>query len=107
MVPDYRTLPDFARSTRRSWTLEPAGALARSHPGITRWVPQNLGNPFLLSYLMPRGSEVMVHFVNYWQELRRADGMRAREVNYWILGRPRTAAAPRWSVWRNVLHWQE
>ena len=41
-----------------------------------------------------------------WQRLRHADGMHAREVNYWILGRPRTAAAPRWSVVRDVLHWQ-
>jgi len=29
----------------------------------------------------------MVHFVNYRLELRRADGMRAREVNDWVLGR--------------------
>ncbi len=49
----------------------------------------------------------MVHFVNYWLELRRADGMRAREVDYWILGRPRAAAPPRWSMVRNVLHWQD
>jgi len=49
----------------------------------------------------------MVHFVNYWLELRRADGMRARETNYWILGRPRGVAAPRWSIVRNVLHWQD
>src|SRR5262245_43993557 len=106
MVADYRSLPDFAKVDAAIWTLEPAAALARSHPGITAVVPQNLGNPFLLSYLMPRGSEVMMHFVNYWLELRRADGMREREVNYWILGRPRTTSAPRWSVVRDVLHWQ-
>jgi len=107
MVPDYRTLPDFAKVDAAIWTLEQAAALARSHPGITAVVPQNLSNPFLLSYLMPPGSEVMMHFVNYWQELRRADGMRTREANYWLLGRPRTPAAPRWSVVRNVLHWQD
>ena len=98
MVPDYRTLPDFAKVDAAIWTLEQAAAFARSHPGITAVVPQGISNPFLLSYLMPPGSEVMVHFVNYWLELRRADGMRAREVDYWILGRPRTEAAPRWSI---------
>lgn len=107
MVPDYRTLPDFTKVDAAIWTLEQAAALARSHSGITAVVPQDLSNPFLLSYLMPRGSEVMMHFVNYWQELRRADGMRAREVDYWILGRPRAVPAPRWSVVRNVLHWQD
>lgn len=107
MVPDYRALPDFAKVDAAIWTLEQAAALARSHSGITAVVPQDLSNPFLLSYMMPRGSEVMMHFVNYWQELRRADGMRAREVDYWILGRPRAVPAPRWSVVRNILHWKD
>jgi Na+/H+-dicarboxylate symporter len=105
MVPDYRTPPDFSRVDAAIWTLEQAAALARSHPGITAVVPRDLGHPFLLSYLMPPGSDEMAHFVNYWLELRRADGMRTREVNYWILGRPRAVAAPRWSVLRDVLHW--
>jgi Na+/H+-dicarboxylate symporter len=107
MVPDYRTPPDFSKVDAAVWTLEQAAAFARSHPGITAVVPQGLSNPFLLTYLMPPGSEVMVHFVNYWLELRRADGMRAREANYWILGRPRAVAPPRWSILRDVLHWKD
>jgi proton glutamate symport protein len=107
MVPDYRTPPDFSKVDAAVWTLEQAAAFARSHPGITAVVPQGLSNPFLLSYMMPPGSEVMVHFVNYWLELRRADGMRSREASYWILGRPRAVAAPRWSIVRDVLHWKE
>ena len=51
-------------------------------------------------------SDEMVHFVNYWLDLRKADGMRAREFDYWILGQPRTQATPRWSVVRDVLHWR-
>jgi len=107
MVPDYRTPPDFNKVDAAVWTLEQAAAFARSHPGITAVVPQGLSNPFLLSYMMPPDSEVMVHFVNYWLELRRADGLRAREASYWIQGRPRAVPAPRWSVVRNVLHWKE
>ena len=61
--------------------------------------------PFLLTYLMPPRSEVMLHFVNYWLELRHSDGMRAREADYWIHGHPRTAAEPRWNLVRNVLGW--
>jgi hypothetical protein len=38
-----------------TWTLAQAAALARSHSGITAVVPQDLSNPFLLSYLMLRG----------------------------------------------------
>ena len=106
MVPDYRTPPDFSKVDAAIWTLEQAAALARSNPGITAVVPQGVSNPFLLTYLMPPDSEVMVHFVNYWLELRRADGMRQREIDYWLLGRPRAATTPRWSILRNVLHWQ-
>ena len=107
MVHDYRTLPDFSKVDAAVWTLEQAAAFARSHPGITAVVPEGVSNPFLLSYLMPPGSETMVHFVNYWLELRRTDGMQAREVDYWVLGRPRTTAPPRWSIVRNVLHWRD
>jgi ABC-type amino acid transport substrate-binding protein len=99
-------LPDFTRIDAAVWTLEQAAALARSHPGIVAVVPRDLGNPFLLSYLMPPHSDEMVHFVNYWLDLRKADGMRAREFDYWILGQPRTQATPRWSVVRDVLHWK-
>ena len=107
MVPDYRTPPDFSKVDAAVWTLEQAAAFARSHPGITAVVPQGLSNPFLLSYMMPPGSEVMVHFVNYWLLLRQADGLRSREASYWIQGRPRAVPPPRWSIVRNVLHWRE
>jgi hypothetical protein len=106
MVSDYRTLPDFSSVDAAIWTLEQAAALARSHPGITAVVPADVSNPFLLTYLMPPGSDLLVHFVNYWLDLRRADGMRGREISYWILGKPRATPPPRWSIVRNVLHWQ-
>ena len=47
----------------------------------------------------------MVSFVNYWLTLRKADGFRDRQLDYWIHGEPRAGTAPRWSVVRNVLHW--
>jgi len=28
-----------------------------------------------------------------------------RTMRYWLLGQPRTLASPRWSVVRDVLHW--
>jgi len=44
--------------------------------------------------------------VNYWLDLRKADGLRAREVAYGLRGQPRTLATPRWSVVRDVLGWR-
>ena len=41
-----------------------------------------------------------------WVLVGGAAGLRAREFDYWILGRPRTQATPCWSVVRDVLHWR-
>jgi proton glutamate symport protein len=105
VVPDYRVLPDFGQIDAAVWSLEQAAALARSTPGITAVVPKDLGNPFLLTYLMPPGSDEMVHFVNYRLDMRKVDGMHERERNYWIRGQPSATPPPRWSGARNVLHW--
>ena len=105
VVPDYRVLPDFSKIDAAIWTLEQAASLARRHPGITAVVPKDFGNPFLFTYLMPPNSGEMVTFVDYWLTLRKADGFRDRDFDYWILGRPRTESEPRWSIVRNVLHW--
>jgi ABC-type amino acid transport substrate-binding protein len=107
VVPDYKTLPDFSRVDAAVWSLEQAGALARANPGITAVVPTDLGNPFLLSYLLPPGSEEMVHFVNYWLELRKAIGFHALAFRRWILGDPHVDATPRWSIARDVLGWRK
>jgi hypothetical protein len=48
----------------------------------------------------------MVHFVNYWLDLRKADEFRTRGINYWIVGLPRLGVTPRWSILRDVLHWR-
>jgi hypothetical protein len=105
VVPDYRVLPDFGQIDAAVWSLEQAAPLARSTRGITAVVPRNIGNPFLLTYLMRPGSDEMVHFVNYWLDLWKADGMHERERNYWIRGQPSATPPPRWSVARNVLQW--
>jgi Na+/H+-dicarboxylate symporter/ABC-type amino acid transport substrate-binding protein len=105
VVADYSALPDFSKIDAAIWTLEQAATLARSHPGITAVVPRDFGSPFLFTYLMPPNSEELADFVNYWLDLRKADGFQTRESDYWIHGQPRAASTPRWSILRNVLHW--
>jgi hypothetical protein len=96
---------DFSRIDAAIWTLEQAEMLARAHPGITAVVPKDFGSPFLFSYLMPPDSGEFANFVNYWLELRRADGFRQQQFDYWIKGQPRASTEPRWSVIHDVLHW--
>jgi hypothetical protein len=68
------------------------------------WRLFKCGWPFFFTCcLMPPGSQEMVHFVNDWLALRKANGFRAREMSYWIEGRPRGTAERRWCVGRDVL----
>jgi len=54
---------------------------------------------------MPPEAGELANFVNYWLELRRTDGFREQQLDYWIKGLPRASTEPRWSVIHNVLHW--
>ena len=45
-------------------------------------------------------------FVNTWIEMKRRDGTLDTLYDHWILGKNVEKRAPRWSVVRNVFHWQ-
>jgi len=89
------------------WTLVQGAAWAQSHPGYTAVVPRNLGSVMVFGYVMPPRSEALARFVNYWLDLRKADGLEKARKEYWILGNPRKDGSRRWCIIRNVLHWVE
>ncbi len=103
VVPGYHLLPDFSKIDAAIWTLVQAEALAAAHPGLIAVVPKDVGNPYLLAYLMPPGAEEFENFVNYWLDLKRADGFEKRQRAYWIDRIPLDNRAPRWSILRDVL----
>jgi hypothetical protein len=57
VVPDYRQVPDFSKIDAAIWTLVQAEALAAAHPGLTAVAPSDVGNPYLLAYLMPPSAD--------------------------------------------------
>jgi proton glutamate symport protein len=103
IVPGYRQVPDFSKIDAAIWTLVQAEALAAAHPWLIAVAPSDVGNPYLLAYLMPPGAEEFEKFVSYWLNLKRSDGFEARERAYWIDRVPRPDPTPRWSILRNVL----
>ena len=105
VLPSYNALPLHPEINAALWTLVQGAAWAQSHPGYTAVVPRNLGSVMVFGYVMPPGSEELVRFVNYWLDLRKADGFEKERKDYWILGKPRTNGARRWCVIRNLLHW--
>jgi hypothetical protein len=82
--------------------LVQAESLAAAHPGLIAVVPKDVGNPYLLAYLMPPGADEFGNFVNYWLDLKRADGFEKRQRAYWIDRVPPQSRAPRWSILGNV-----
>ena len=105
VIPSYETLPRDTSIDAALWTLDQARAWASAHPGFSAVVPQDFGTPFLMAYLMPPDSREFAVLVDQWLELQKSNGFQPAMQSYWLEGRPRTQAAPRWSVIRNVLHW--
>ena len=105
VLPSYDELPLHPEMDAALWTLVQGAAWARFHPGYTAVVPRNLGSVMVFGYMMPPGSEELVRFVNYWLDLRKADGFEKAQRDYWILGNPRTNGDRRWCIIRNLFHW--
>jgi ABC-type amino acid transport substrate-binding protein len=102
IVAGYEQLPDFSRIDAAIWTLVQAESLAAAHPRLIAVVPKDVGSPYLLAYLMPPEADEFENFVNYWLNLKRADGFYQRQRAYWIDRLPVADSTPRWSVLRNV-----
>jgi len=107
VVPDYTHLEQDTEITAAIWTLEQARAWVALRPGYTAVVPKDMGGELLLAYLMPKGSEDLREFLNYWTRLQYANGLHDRLAQKWISGQPQSSNAPRWSVLRNVLGWDD
>ena len=58
-----------------------------------------------LAFALPPGEPALAKFVDTWIALKREDGTLDDLYQYWILGRDRSQAPPRWSIIRDVLHW--
>ncbi len=101
-VSDYRTLPDFSKVDAALWTLVQANSLAVSHPDLVAVQPSDAGNPYLFAYFMPPNAEEFAKFLNYWLDLKKADGFEQRQRSHWIDRVPAADPAPRWSILRNV-----
>jgi ABC-type amino acid transport substrate-binding protein len=102
VVPGYQLIPDFSKIDAAIWTLVQAESLAAAHPGLIAVVPRDAGSPYLLAYLMPPGADEFENFVNYWLDLKRADGFEKRQRAYWIDRVPPESRAPRWSILGDV-----
>jgi Na+/H+-dicarboxylate symporter/ABC-type amino acid transport substrate-binding protein len=84
------------------WSKAQGEAWTALNPGYVVVRPEHLGTVYF-AYVLPTHSARSVHLLDYWLEMKAADGFTKRQTDYWINDLPVTAPPPRWSVWRNVL----
>jgi hypothetical protein len=59
-----------------------------------------------LAYPVARRDLGMARFLGLWIDIKRKDGTVQALYDHWILGRDARAKKPRWSILRDVLHWE-
>jgi hypothetical protein len=101
IVPNYDSLPELGDKVDAAvWTLEQASAWAAAHPGYTAVQPSGLGAPIPFAFLFPPGVSDFREYVDQWLALEGTDGFRSTQIGcYWIDGKPRVVAKPRWNLW--------
>lgn len=89
------------------WTNERSQLWVLGHPEYVSISPSGISPPLLLAYMINADSQRFLNFLNYWLRLKTQDGFQERTFNKWILVRPSVDEKTRWSVVRNVLHWEK
>ncbi len=69
---------------------------------IRRSFRRDLGGELLIAYLMPKESQDLRSFVNYWLRIQHVNGFNERMVARWIEGKPNTVRRQRWSFVRQI-----
>jgi Na+/H+-dicarboxylate symporter/ABC-type amino acid transport substrate-binding protein len=88
-------------------SAEAGAAWTLLYPDFEVVVPQPVAGVIPVGFVMAYDSEHLNAFLNHWIELKTKDGTIKKLYNYWILGQGAVKKKPRWSIIRNVLHWEE
>jgi Na+/H+-dicarboxylate symporter/ABC-type amino acid transport substrate-binding protein len=86
---------------------EIAAAQTLLNPKFTVVVPAPDPIKMPVAYPLARRDHRWAEIVNTWIELRQKDGTFDALYKHWILGQSAKPRTPRWSILRNVLHWDQ
>jgi Na+/H+-dicarboxylate symporter/ABC-type amino acid transport substrate-binding protein len=86
-------------------TAERGSFLTLLHPAYSVAVPHPLEMRLPLAYPVARRDLEMARFLGLWIDLKKKDGTIQALYDHWIRGRDAKAKKPRWSILRDVLHW--
>jgi Na+/H+-dicarboxylate symporter/ABC-type amino acid transport substrate-binding protein len=87
-------------------TAERGSFLTLLHPAFSVAVPRPLEIRLPLAYPVSRHDVEAARFLSTWIDLKKKDGTIQALYDHWILGKDAKAETRRWSVLRDVLHWE-
>jgi hypothetical protein len=65
--------------------------------------PSELGAPIPFAFVFPHGTSDFREYVDQWLNLKATEGFRSAQIDYWVHGKPRVAAKPRWNLWDAII----
>ncbi len=86
---------------------EAGSAWCLIYPDFSVAVPHPAVVAMPMAYPMPKHARDLLQYVNTWIQLKVRDKTLQHLYDYWILGKEVAKRGPRWSVIRDVLHWQD
>jgi hypothetical protein len=86
---------------------ESAAAWSILYPSYAVVVPQPHPVSIPIGIGMRGADRDLIDYVDAWLAMQRASGNLSEARDYWVLGHGAEPAAPRWSVLRDVLGWQD
>jgi hypothetical protein len=99
----YDDIPAHPELDAAVWSLDQARAWASGHSGFSAVAASGMGAPLLFAYFLQPSATTLTRYLNTWLSLQAANGFRAAQLAYWIDGKPRPDATPRWNLLDNVL----
>ena len=102
MIDNYHEIASRTDFDFVIWTFEQSRAFAMSHPGFTAVIPTNFGSPLLIAYFMPPDALPLVRYMDYWLQLKDAEGTSASLRKKWMEGVQTSTKGHRWCLIRDV-----
>ena len=91
------------------WTEQSGISWILSNPLYTVVFPNPSIGTETLGYATKANAPRFLSFLNQWLKLKKNEGFTKNQYDLWILGKTEQMEErePRWSIVRDVLHWQE
>jgi len=84
---------------------EKAAALSLLYPHFSSVIPTPVIH-LPAAFPIPHGEEELADYMKIWLTIRKKDGTIRNLYDYWVLGKQQHEAGQRWSIIRDVLHWE-